>query len=98
MEPAGSVIDDLIEVVEHLAYSHNFRSEDVQRRVAQLLSGIRARIAAEPDQASPADPTPAATPPGSGAPSPAPAPPSASGAASAAAPAADSQPQTGAAL
>jgi hypothetical protein len=55
------IVTDLAEVVEHLAYSHNFRSEDVQKRVGELLSAVRDGIARLEDEAPPA-PEPASTP------------------------------------
>jgi hypothetical protein len=62
------VIEDLTEVVEHIAYSHNFRSEDAQRRSGELLAGIRARLAQTAEDLAadvapdPADPAVAADP------------------------------------
>lgn len=64
------LLPDVIEVVEHIAYSHNYRSENTQKRVGELLASIRTRLidaaaavkAAEAAAPSPVtDPTPAVT-------------------------------------
>jgi hypothetical protein len=64
MQLPDGVIEDLVEVTEHLVYSHNFRSEDTQRRVGELLSGIKTRLAppSEPETVPAPAPPPAPGP------------------------------------
>lgn len=60
-----AVVKDMAEVLEHLVFSHTFRSEKTQQRVRALLQRIADGLAGLADQIDP--PAPA------GAPSPAPA-------------------------
>lgn len=50
MDVVIAVLADLAEIAGHLADSHTWRSESTQRRVSELLAGVRERIeaAAEP--------------------------------------------------
>lgn len=63
-----TVVKTLLEVVEHLAYSHTFRSEAVANRVRELLGEARAALEgpapapAEQPVPAPADQAPAAAP------------------------------------
>lgn len=57
-----AVLRDLAEVVEHLAYSHTFRSEHAQQRVHGLLRKVRedldAAAAVPAEQDEPGKPEP----------------------------------------
>lgn len=60
-----TVIRKLLAVVEHLAYSHTFRSEAAGNEVRKLLAEARADLEPAPAAEAPAPvetPTPAETP------------------------------------
>lgn len=58
-----TVVKILLEVVEHLAYSHTFRSEAAGTEVRKLLGEARAALEPAPAE-QPADTLPAAPAPG----------------------------------
>lgn len=58
-----TVIKKLLAVVEHLAYSHTFRSEAAGNEVRTLLAEARAALVAAPSSPSSAEGAPASEAP-----------------------------------